>query len=321
MYAKNLFATAHIRTAHHHAPVKPTRPQQCGIEHVRTVGRRHQNDAFVRLKAVHLDQQLIQSLFALVVSAAQASAAMTSHRIDLVDEDNAGSVLLALLEKIAHAAGADANKHLHKIRTRNREERNIRLARNRAGQQRLARSRRPNQQHALRNASAQLLELLRLAQKLDNLAQLFFGLFHASHVFERNFLLLHGEQSRPALAKRQRLVSTGLHLPDHEEPQRAQQNQRSPGAQQLQGQASAVDVAEVDVHSLGVQVFKHFRSEIVHGERGMEGGAVAILAANFHAINRELANVVLVDVTHELSGIDFFVFLAVACSLNDFPEQ
>ncbi len=73
--------------------------------------------------------------------------------------------------------------------------------RNRARQQSLARSRRANQQHAFRNASTKFLEFLRFAQELDDFLKLFFGLFHARHVFERDLFLLHGEQARPALAE------------------------------------------------------------------------------------------------------------------------
>src|SRR5579864_2848846 len=109
---------------------------------------------------------------------------MTSNGIDFVDENDAGGILLALLEEIAHAARAYSDKHFDEVRARNGEERNIGLARNRAGQQRLASSGRPDQQDSLWNATAQLLELLRLAQELNNLAQLFLGFFYASHVFE-----------------------------------------------------------------------------------------------------------------------------------------
>jgi hypothetical protein len=37
------------------------------VEDVRTIGRRDQNDAFVRFEAVHFDEQLIERLLALVV--------------------------------------------------------------------------------------------------------------------------------------------------------------------------------------------------------------------------------------------------------------
>ena len=164
MHAENFFAPAHIRQSHHHAAVEASRPQQRRIQHVGPVGRRHQDHAIVGLKAIHLDQQLIQRLLALVVPAAQACAAVASNRVDFVDEDDAGRILLALLKQIAHAACAHAHKHLHEVRTGDGEERNIGLAGHSARQQRLARSRRPDQQHALGNPSAQLLELLRLAQ-------------------------------------------------------------------------------------------------------------------------------------------------------------
>ena len=82
MYAQNLFAAAHIGTAHHHPAVKTSGPQQRRIEHVRPVGGGHQNDAFVGLETVHFDQQLIQRLLALIVTAAQAGAAMASDRVE-----------------------------------------------------------------------------------------------------------------------------------------------------------------------------------------------------------------------------------------------
>jgi hypothetical protein len=43
----------------------------------------------VGFEAVHLDQELVEGLLALVVAAAEARAAMTAHGIDLVDEDDA----------------------------------------------------------------------------------------------------------------------------------------------------------------------------------------------------------------------------------------
>src|ERR1700738_2082636 len=110
---------------------------------------------------------------------------MATDRVDLVDEDNAGGILLALLKQVPDPAGSDANKHLNEVRTGNGKERNIRFAGYRSRQQRLAGSWRSNQQHALGDTSAELLELLRLAQELDNLAELFLGLVHAGHVFER----------------------------------------------------------------------------------------------------------------------------------------
>src|ERR1035438_7424162 len=139
---------------------------------------------FRGFKPVHFNQQLVESLLALVVSAAQARAAMAADGVDFVDEDDAGSVLLALLEQVAHAAGAYAHEHLHAVRTGDGEERHAGLAGDGARQQRLAGAWRADQQHTLGNTSAQLLKLLRLAQEFDDFLQLLLGLFHARDVLE-----------------------------------------------------------------------------------------------------------------------------------------
>src|SRR2546421_620845 len=81
--------------------------------------------------------------------AAQARAAMAADRVDLVDEDDAGRVLLALLEQVAHAGGADADEHLDEVRTGDGEERHARLARDRSREKGLAGARRSHQQDAL----------------------------------------------------------------------------------------------------------------------------------------------------------------------------
>ena len=225
MHAQNFFAALHVRPRHHHAPVKAARPQQRRIEHVRPVGGRDQDHAFVRFEAVHFHEQRVQRLLALVVPAAQACAAVAADGVNFVNEDDAGRVLLALLEKIAHAARAHADEHLDEVRTGNREERNIGFAGNRARKQRLARARRPDEQHALGNAPAELLEFLRVFQEIDDLVELFLGLVDSGHVLERGFLLLRRQQPRAGLSEAQRFVSAGLHLPHHEDPEENQQDQ------------------------------------------------------------------------------------------------
>src|SRR5690606_21870642 len=122
--------------------------------------------------AIHLDQQLVEGLLALVMPAAEAGTAMTADRVDLVDEDDARRMLLGLLEHVAHAAGADADEHLDEVGTGNAEERHLGLAGDRARQQGLAGARRADHQHATRNLAAKLLEAARVAQEFDQLADL-----------------------------------------------------------------------------------------------------------------------------------------------------
>src|SRR5579862_1455542 len=126
---------------------------------------------------------------------------MASYRVNFVDEDDAGGILLALFEQIANPAGAHAHEHFYEVRTGDRKERNVRFAGNRPSQKGFAGPRRANQQYAFGNSAAKFLELLRFAKKFDNFSQLFLSLFHSSHVLKRDFLLLHREQPGAALSE------------------------------------------------------------------------------------------------------------------------
>ena len=135
---EDALAALHVGTVDDDAAIEAAGTQQRRIEHVGTVGRGDEDDAFVRLEAVHLDEQLVQRLLALVVAAAEAGAAMAADGVDLVDEDDAGRVLLALLEQVADARGADADEHLDEVGAADREERHVRFAGDGAREQRLA---------------------------------------------------------------------------------------------------------------------------------------------------------------------------------------
>ena len=156
--AEDGLAALAVGTVDDDLPVEAARAQQRRVEDVGPVGGRHDDDALVGLEAVHLDQQLVEGLLALVVTAAQAGAAMTADGVDLVDEDDAGLVLLGLVEQVAHAAGADAHEHLDEVGTGDAEERHAGLAGHRPRQQGLARAGRAEEQDALGDARAQALE-------------------------------------------------------------------------------------------------------------------------------------------------------------------
>ena len=59
------------------------------VEHIGAVGCGDHDHAGRLGKAIHLDQQLIQGLLALVVATTHAGAALATNGIDLVDEDDA----------------------------------------------------------------------------------------------------------------------------------------------------------------------------------------------------------------------------------------
>ena len=141
MNGEDALAALHVGPVDDDPAIEAAGPEERRVEHVGPVRRRDEDDALVRLEAVHLDEELVERLLALVVPAAEARAAMAADGVDLVDEDDAGGVLLALLEEVADARGADADEHLDEVRAADREEGDVGLAGDGAGEQRLAGSR------------------------------------------------------------------------------------------------------------------------------------------------------------------------------------
>ena len=98
-------------------------------------------------------------MFPLVVATAQAGTAVTADSINLINEDEAGSVTLRLLEEVAHPGGADANKHLDELAAADGKEGYASLAGNGSSQQGLPGARRADQQQSSGDAGPQFLEL------------------------------------------------------------------------------------------------------------------------------------------------------------------
>src|SRR5690606_34089471 len=109
VHSEDPFTTSNIGSWNCHSTIKATRAQDGGIEHIRAIGCRHNDDALVRLKTVHLHQKLIECLLALIMTASQTSASVSTHRVDFINENDAGCVLLALLKKVPHATGTHAD--------------------------------------------------------------------------------------------------------------------------------------------------------------------------------------------------------------------
>ena len=199
--AENLLAAFHVGRADGHLPIETARTQQRRIENVRPVGRGDDDDALVRGKAVHLDEQLIQRLLALFV-AERVAAAAPADRVELVDEDDARVVAARVLEELADSRRADARVHLDEVRTAGEQKRDLRFAGHRARQQRLAGSRRPDEQHALGNAAADRRKARRLAQEVDDLLHFLFRFVDARDVGERDRGLLGIRRARLAFERR-----------------------------------------------------------------------------------------------------------------------
>ena len=228
---QNLFAPTDVGKRHDHLAVKAPRAQKRRVEHVGTVRRGDHDDVRTRLEPVHFDEHLIEGLFAFVVAATEPGAALTAHRVDFVDEDDAGSVLLGALEHVAHAGGADAHEHFDEVRTGNREEGHACLAGDGLGEQRLARTRAAHEQNAPRNAPAETLVFARIAQEVDHFLHFRLGFVAARDVLEADRVLRTVEHAGLGLAEAEGAAAAAavLHAAHHVDPHADEKEHREPG--------------------------------------------------------------------------------------------
>ena len=186
---EDLLAAVAVGLADIDLAVKAARTEQSRIENILTVRGRHDDDAGVAGEAVHFDQELIQGLFAFVVSAAETCASVTSDRVDLVDEDDGGRHLFGLIEQVAHAARADADVELHEVGAGDRQELHVSLACDGLGQKGLAGARRADQQNALRHLCAETVVAGGIAEEFNDLLELGLFLLCAGNVGKGDLLV------------------------------------------------------------------------------------------------------------------------------------
>ena len=154
MHAQNFLAALYVGKIDRDLAIETTGAQQRRIEHIGAVRRRDNDDAFLSVEAVHLDEQCIERLLAFVVAAADPVTAMATDSVDFVDENDARRGFLSLLEHVAHPARAHADEHLDEVGTADRKEGNVRFAGDGAREKRLTGSRRADEQNTFRNSAA-----------------------------------------------------------------------------------------------------------------------------------------------------------------------
>ena len=225
VHAQDLLAALDVGVADRHLPIETARTQQRRVEDVCAVGGGDDDDALGLREAVHLDEQLVERLLALLV-AERVAAAVAADRVELVDEDDARLVAARFAEQLAHARRADAGIHLDEVGTAGGDEGHARFARHRPREQRLAGARRADEQDAARNPAADRREPRRVLQEVDDLADLVLGFVHAGDVLERDgdFLRVDG----PRLLERRH--AAGHHAEEREAGEAEEQEAERQGA-------------------------------------------------------------------------------------------
>ncbi len=223
---EDLVTSVHVGRRDPDHPVEPARAQQRRVEHVGSVGRGDQDHAAADVEAVHLDEQLVERLLALVVATAETGATVTADGIDLVDEDDCWRILLRLLEQVTDAGRADADEHLDEVGAGDRVERHARLTGNGPREQRLAGTGRAVQQDTLGDLRADGLELGRLLEELLDLAELLDRLVTAGDVGERRLRRVLADHLRLGLGELHDPAATALHAVHQEEEDHHEQDER-----------------------------------------------------------------------------------------------
>ena len=298
MHFQNLFATADIRQTDHNLTVKAAWTQQRRVKNVRTVGCRDNDDTFVTLEAVHLNQHLVQRLLTFIVTTAQASATLTAHGVDFIDKDDARSRFLGLFKHVAHAGCTHTDEHFNEVRTGNRKERHLCFTRDGFCQQGFTGARRADHQDAFRDFTAQLLETARLAQVFNQFTNFFFRFVTTGDVGESGFDLVFRQHTRLALTERHGAFATAaLHLAHKEDPDANKKQHREPGDEDRSQQARLFWRLTYHLDVFSQKVIKQLR--IVHRDVGRV--TVTIFLGNVYltSVDTRFANLVLIDLLQE----------------------
>ncbi len=115
MDLEDRLAVVHVGEIEDDAAVEAAGPEERRVKDIRAVRGGKDDHARVAIEAVHLHEDLVQCLLALVTAAAHPGAALAADGVDLVDEEDRGRGALGLHEGVARARGADTDEHLHEL--------------------------------------------------------------------------------------------------------------------------------------------------------------------------------------------------------------
>ena len=319
VHCKDLLPAADVRQGHHHLPVKAAGAQQGRVQHIRAVGGGDDDDAFIAVKAVHLHQQLVQGLLALVMAAAQAGAPVAPHCVDFVNEDDAGGVLLGLVEHVAHPGGAHADEHLHEVRAGDAEEGHPRLAGDGLGEKRLAGARLAHHEDAARDLAAEFLELAGGLQEVHQFLDVLLGFIHAGDIGEGGADLVLAQQFRLALAEGEGAAPAAwpaLHLAHEEHEDGNDDEDGEAGDEQLGPDALALRLVALEAHLVLEEVGDEAIVDDLRLDR-LEEAAVMAFAADGQAVHLHGLHLVLGDQRQEVRVLELFRLLGDIEVLED----
>jgi len=277
VHLQDLDAIIEFRQRDDHLAVEAAGAQQRRIEDVGAVRRRHHDDAFGGLEAVHLGEHLVERLLTLVVTAAEACASLAADRVDLVDEDDGLAGLAGGFEQVADSARTDTDEHLHEVRTGDGHERDAGFTGDRSGDQRLTGTRGTDEQDALGDPGADACEALGLLEEVDDLGDLLLDACVTGNVVEGRAGAFGGVRLGLGAADRHDAahlaLRPALHPPEEADEQGDGQQQGEERAEQARLRRVELEVRHVGAQQLVVVVGSFDRTS---GEEALAVGQLAL---------------------------------------------
>ena len=173
--AKDALATFEVGEINGDLAIEATGTEKGLVQYVNAVGGSDSDDTGVSVEAVHFYENLVNSLLALVVSARKAGATLTTDSVDLIDEDDAGGILLGLAKNVTHAGCANADEHFDELRSGDRDEGDASLAGHGLGEKSLSSSGGTVKDDTAGDAAAVGGVHLRLLKEVNDFGKLEFG--------------------------------------------------------------------------------------------------------------------------------------------------
>src|SRR5215207_7981920 len=100
MNFKNRLTAIDVGQVHRDLAIETSGSRERLVENVRPVGRSDDYNRARLIESIQLDEQLVECLILIGRGGVAATAALSSKRVNLVDEDDAGRKLSSLREQV-----------------------------------------------------------------------------------------------------------------------------------------------------------------------------------------------------------------------------
>ena len=176
-----------------------------------------------------------------------------AERVDFIDEDDGWRLFSGLLEQVAHTGCSDSDEHFDEFGTVDGKERHARFTGDGTCKQSLTGTRGPDEQDAVRDASAETAIGFRVFQKADDFLKFFLGFIDSGYVVEGDLDIFFNVDFGTALADGHEPATAAAHacLIGHtahqEHPYPEEDGGRDDPAEDIFQKGAFDDACELDV--------------------------------------------------------------------------